>query len=424
MAPANKKRKINMQYRVKDVTNGLAPLRIKGKGNVKVRVPKKVKVSAKLKAKIMKVIDKKVRHVYGSYTDHYMGYQLTASNRCQNVIPILAGDSSFHFTTQGFLNAASVLFNDKGIPATAVGRYKQDVAGTMQPRNTIIDVNDAWSMYTFKNGTQHTIQFTICVCVPKRKGSCQEWNESKLGQTAGGADIAVEDALVSGYSSWVDALNTDAGFGLIMNGYMPDPVGSVDSVVTVRAPSVLDMWRRPDQCPTFRNSWKVEYINIVLQPGQQCSHKIQGPQKITIDYGKLYANDVLQNVQKYSRSVFGILINTPNALARINTSTGVGVLGTAGRWADRIDNTAAGFGVFVERTDHWSIKLPEQAGFTLTTNTIGATQTLNKRVSKQLTNNYFAAFGGTVLTPDTLEVIDLAVANPQAPVTNAPTGGG
>jgi len=409
---SNKRTKYSRQKTVvRDRTTGIKPLVTRNKKAVRVKVPKKVKVSGQLKAKIMKVIEKKIQHVNGSYTDNWSGQIMAPLSRRQNVIDPL-GYTPLHFTSNAFLNVASVLFNKKPVPTNVLDWAAPQALNMFDSKNIIIDVKDSYTYYTFKNGSQHVIELTLCVCVPKKKGFTAEWIQATgAGIKNDGTTVANSAAYYGPAEMWNTALIEDYDNGLLLQGYMPPTNDNVGAVLS--QPAITDMWRRPTESPTFNNMWKTETIRIVLQPGQVCVHKIQGPQGITIDYSKMYQNDILLNVQKYTRGVIAIVVNQPNVLTNVNNQ-GVGDAGTAGRWADQTNTVEAGFGLYVERTDHYSIKMPEQTGFTVT-DILGDQQVLNMRRPRSVNNNWFPAH------PDAPEgrieeVLDLSIMNPQQPV--------
>lgn len=414
------KRKSSSRVKVvKDYTSGVPTLRVKNRKVVAQSVPRKVKVSGKLKAKILKVITKKVDHISGSYTDNFQGVGGICKDRQQSFLP-QPGLTNFHLTTNQFLNAASVLFNNKAPPTSTLLACAGQAVGQFPIKSTKLEVRNSYSYYTFKNGTQHMIQLTLCICVPKKKSGNIEWVEgSYFTQNNEGASVANPNALLAPGPCWVQSLAEDSLNGLVINGIMPSAV--VTDPSSVRAPSIDDMWRLPTESPTFKSQYGVEYVRLALQPGQVVVHKIQGPKNITIDYAKLYTGqNVMQNIQKYSRAFLGILINSPNAIATVKKTTGNITNAVAGRFADKIDTLNAGFGVFVERTDHYSITMPEQTGFIVPAVPVaaGGTQLMGQRRNRIINNNYFAP--GPAAPDETfdVEVVDLAVANPQLPVAN------
>jgi len=419
------------KYEVQDRVAANKTVSVRGAKNVKVKKVKKVKVGKKLKAKIMKVIDSKVLHVNGSYTDNYQGHMIGPINRSQFVSqaglaghktvidPSIPGGGAFptawHFTINEFVNAASILFNNKPIPTDSWGKYRLTDKECFPIKNFILDVRDSWSWYTFKNGTQHAINFALVVCVPKRKGTTIEWSPSSMqGYNFEGVLVNNQQAFQFPWWSWFQGLENDVIRGNTLRGYGV----AADSVTTTPAPqdpSPYDTFRMPNESKSFNTLWKTEVVRFYLQPGQEVKYKLQGPKGITIDCGKQFQNDLFMNVQKYSRAVMGILYNSPNAIAKFEA--GKTTLAMPGRWADVIDRTDAGFGLFIERSDHCSIRVPEQAGFRFPvvdefSDISEKQQLLDMRVPKQCTNNWFDPAPAAT----TREVVDLAVMNPQAPV--------
>jgi len=433
-----KKRSSN--YTLADRVAANPVVNIRNKKAVKVKKVKKVRVSKKLKAKIMKVIDKKMNFITGSYTDTFIGDQIGPIQRGQ-FVPMHAlagyrqvddgsipGGSAFgtpwHFTIPEFINAASCLFNRKPIPANSYEKYKCSInTGTLTEQNSnfginsfICDVRDSYSWYTFKNGTQHAVNFALLVCVPKRKGSCTEWNTDRLyGTNDQGQDIENNEAIQGPYFHWVQSLNQDQIQGQLLLSYRPTP-DTITGAPTLGSASVNDLFRMPTESKNFNTMYKTEVVRFYLQPGQEVKYKLQGPKNLHIDCTKEFRNGIFMNVQRYSRAVSGIIYNSPNSIVKV--VDGKNQQGTSGRWTDTIDKQSAGFALFIERTDHISLKIPEQAGFVFPNATdvnqlAGKTQTLNLRRPRQINNIW--AYG---LNDDTgtKECVDLAVMNPQQPV--------
>lgn len=406
---------------VRDFTSAPPSYKVRNSKAVSVKRVRKVKVSSKLKAKITKVINEKVKHVSGSYTDNFQGIAHAASDRQQQVFN-LPGWSAFHFTTNEFLNAASVLFNGKPSPSSPLPYYAPAAVNNFSQKNVQIEVKNSYSYYNFKNGTQHAIQLTLCVCVPKKKGANAEWDQdATVSIKNDGSSNPNPQAVLAPRKLWEVSLAEDFTNQYVLQGFMPGTVNNAAPSLT--NPSIEDMWRRPTESPTFNNTYKVEYVSLLLQPGTMVRHKIQGPRDIMIDYSKLYQQDTLLNVQKYSRAVMGIMINTPNSLSNVSVSTGLGVVSTPGRWADKLDTLSAGFGLFVERTNHFSIRLPEQTGFqfpqvTQFSDISLKQQVLGMRRPRAIVNNHFLPHPNAAIG-QVQEVIDLAVMNPQAPISKS-----
>lgn len=407
---------------VKDVTHAPRALTIKGKKAVRVKKVKKIKVSKSLRAKITKVIDK-VDSVRGNVTDHYIGGRMFAASRQQNVFKD-AGCNSFTpwlFTLPYFQDVVSQLWNAKApcVPGTSgQTKFQISTAGNFSSKDLKFKIKNSYSLYCFKNGTQHTVNIVLCVCVPKFKGVTLEWAPTTLqGQDLGGGVVAEQTAFLGGSAVWENGLAQDYALGWNRQGYSPTGQG-LNGVTALQNPNISDLFRSPSHCRTLANHFKVEEIKIRLLPGQSVEHKIQGPQELEVDFAKQYKNNLFQSVQRFSRNVFAIVYNDSNHIAKNG-----GVLGftnaVPGRFSDQVDKESAGFAITAERSDYCSVMMPEQAGFTFTaTTTAGTQQPLNNRVAHTRMTIYDKPAFDTTAE----EVIDLAVMNPVTNV-NAGTGG-
>lgn len=415
---------------VKDVTYAPKTYAVKNKKAVKVKKIKKVKVSKALRAKITKVIDKQPGAVYGTREDIFIGGQMYSFAQRQAIFPgcgVLVHNNGseivsngWHFTVPMFYDVANCLFGNKATQfSNMTTQYKVGQAGDFNAKNTKFEVMNSWSSYLFKNNTQHLITIKILIGVPKQKGSNCEWSLDKAAQNSDGNTFTDLESITRLDTLWREGLITDKNNGYLKQGFAPNYSNLQLSVLSDPIPEDLD--RDVNQCQALKQHFKVEVVTLMLQPGQEVIHKIQGPQKQVIDFTKLYKSDLLQNIQKYSRNVVGIIYNSPNASAKVDAN-GVITGAVGGRFSDYIDNVNAGFTVHVERRDHYKIRMPEQTGFTLDSATVGAHQTLNKRFKKTQLNVLIRPVN-SIPEGSVPNVIDLAVMNPQAPVQAGPGTG-
>jgi len=422
-----KRRKTNSASykKVIDTTTAPSSYKVKNRKAVAVRVPKKIKVSPKLKAKIMKVINKKVLNITGSVTDHYIGGSMACIDREQNVVSKAGSTrpSGWHFTVPAFHDAASVLFNNKLPTNDATVKYRLGQAGGFNSKNITYEVKNSYSVYTFKNNTQHQVTLKLLIAVPKRKGGTLEWLPNQQnGQTAEGGSAAAADAFTDLPNAWQFALDQDTFLGTSIQGFSPHGV-SLPSGVVLQNPNIADIFRLPTNSRSFNNLYKCEIITLEMLPGQTVNHTLQGPKGLNIDMAKMYVNNLCQSVQKYSRNVAAIVYNSPNAIANVITLTGASTGAVTGRFADKVDNADAGFDIHVECMDHFTIVMPEQTGFVYPTDqTPGVTQTLGQRRSRTNYNVYDKAKADPP-SQATTQIIDLSVMNPQQPVQAGPGTG-
>lgn len=414
---------------VKDTTRAPSTYTVKNKKAVKVKRIKKVKVSKALRAKITKVIDKQPTAVYGTREDVflsgrmnsldnkqtlYLGCGVTQYNDDTKIV-----SNGWHFTVPMFYDVANVLFGTKTVGfGDASVQYKVGQGEDFSAKTSKFEVMNSYSTYMFKNNSQHLITIKLVVGVPKQKGSNCEWTRGNDSQSWDGTTFDNIESFKDIETLWRQGLTSDAATGYLLPGFSPDYVDA-NLVPAIHAPVPEDLDRDISQCQQLKNYFKFQIITLNIQPGQEVLHKIQGPQKQVIDFTKLYKNTQLQNIQKYSRNVLGIIYNSPNALADVD-ATGQLSNAVGGRWADKIDNVNAGFCVHVERRDHYKIRMPEQTGFVVTVDAVGEHQPLNKRFKKTQYNILNRKKPAVV---DAQMVVDLAVMNPQQPVAAGPGTG-
>lgn len=257
------------------------------------------------------------------------------------------GPGGLAFTPEHFLDAASVLWNQKVMAAnkTILG------AGNFNTRSFKARINNSWFKTEFRNNSQRTYMLSIVTLKPKSVAS-----------------FAGSDPL----SFWTDCLTKDL------------PVG------TGTGPNVANMNRQmlgvsPSILPAFKQYFDMDVIKVELQAGQSYKYFLQGPKDFDFDMNKCYNGDDFQTVQKWSRWIYA--------------QTYVDLVGTDGAAPGRILNdtqlTFIGKGIIMEHTYHYDIGIPEQAGFNFTAVTAaGTVQPLDQRSFKYAFKNY--SLGGAV----------------------------
>lgn len=407
--PPKKDKKMGGEYAVDQSAKSTYDASKKVYGAKKVRQARKksVKVSPYFRKKVSKVIEAK--KIHGTLTEHTLGGYMTCIDRQQSVYSdpfggVGVAKNLLSFTLDQFLDGVSQLFNEKP-PEKNKATLLPGSAQSFDSLYTKFHVKNCWTSLHFKNLTPHTVIIKFWVCAPKKKYS---WKPDQTGQTVGmsslGAVRTVSDGLGVPMRYWLDSLAIDNATGYIKNRYY-------DGGVT--APQAQDLYREPTQSKTFNNGWKVEKIEFILEPGQDVKHLVQGPKNIDIDLQKAEVNDTFQNVQKFSRGYIYAVYNGLNSCFNGSTDSAAA---SYGRFADRVDVSQKGYGIAVERTDHYSFSMPEQTGFTLPVGTSG-TKTLELRRPRSITNIFDvappSAVGGSQV-----QCRDLSKENPVVPVSD------
>lgn len=176
---------------------------------------------------------------------------------------VLGMDFMF-FTPARFLDAASVLWCKK--PAALdytiqTGNFNIDVnqstgvpvVGTPAAPNTlnqIIHIRKSWVTFEMRNTSARTLLIKIYTCAPKLKFP----GTPPLDAYVGGVETT--DSLRQ---------NTNVTQSLISD------------------PAV-----QPWMSRSFTDNWKCETTEICLEPGQTCTHSLNGPSNYDLDYNKLW----------------------------------------------------------------------------------------------------------------------------------------
>lgn len=390
-----KKRKIDdVSMQENGHSTHMAGKRIYNKKVVKQKGAKKVKVAPRLRKAIKQVIDSV--KVHGSITNHYLGGYIAAQDRKQTVQSgdgsIINSAGTWMFDLTSIADAAAQLFHKKAALNTSAGMNPFST-GNFDPATLQLNVRNSYSILRYKNITPHCIVLKLFVCVPKKKSANIVNDNPTSAYGKFNVSKTVEDSLATPYQYWQKSLAID-----ITNGYvLPGNFGGS----ATGANSIQDFYREPTQSKSFNNGYKVEKIQFHIEPGQTIVQRIQGPKNMFVDYGKNWEQDVFMNIQKFSRGVIPVLYNTLNA--KVNAVPAA----SFGRFADVTDTPAKGYALAVERTDHYSITMPEQVGFTLTSATTPTVYDLELRRPRTKVNIF------DVDSPaNTIGCLDLSKENP------------
>ena len=200
-------------------------------------------------------------------------------------------DGGWNFTLDYFLDAVVKLF--KGNTASSAGFLipTKDLDVMRQAEFTVIN---SFTSYTVRNVSHRTIIFKIIECAPKYPSSMTINDAGALkGFNNTGGVVDIPDGISSPYYSWSRAIVQDHAQGYLTN--------NTNNVLGLNAFN-----NHPSVSKQFNKQWSMMTTEYILAPGQQIVYKIQGPSNLHIDMQKMYKNDILQNVQKFSRACLGI----------------------------------------------------------------------------------------------------------------------
>jgi len=291
-----------------------ASMKVRGKKNQKVRSQKKVTVSKSLREKVKKVIAGD--SAYGAYYQNYNGAvgmidpgtysnyayvqtygAITQCNLMYTGVNIPTGSKTWwsnlhynagdgiksktyignmvYFSPAKILNAASVLFNSKALEenytntagnlstdyTTATGAPAVGGAGAPNVGTLKVRVVNSYVKWRMKNLSQRTVYVTVYNCTSKLKFT-----------TKAPLEVLRQEELTD------DSVTTQTFTAFAQAG------GTVQSAVVTHPAFV------PGASPAFNSTYKTSKMVMVINPGEECTHSIQGPRNYDLDFAKLHAN--------------------------------------------------------------------------------------------------------------------------------------
>lgn len=319
----------------------------KGKKGVTIKKTKLAKVTKKFKGMVARALEPKL--IRGScdftYTNGYMRLTVADSQVVSNLNCSSEGNG-WSFTTDHFLDAASRLFNGKAgsigpLAPTATGSF---FAAAYKPLK--FNVRNCYTRYNLKNNSLRTLYVKVYECAPKAKGAGDISHDFVTAQaytvdpvTAAMTLVTEPQAVLGAREMWNKGLTDD-----FAEGYSSGLSGA--GVLQALDYTVLDL--NPGTSKNFSRSFKTNFKEYVLLPGEGFSYIIQGPTQLELDYEKYLLSGIYQNIQKFSRAV--LLVVKPDIVGAATSG--------AGRLGDTILSEVLGF----ERKDFFTLEMPEIAG--------------------------------------------------------------
>lgn len=274
---------------------------------------KRVKVSRKLRAKIKKVIN---GQIYGEFQETaYQILRLIGTEDFKQILVSLHGTGDTAeplFSPNRILDAASVLWNEK--VHVAVPKTISD-AGNFNPKKLKCTVINSNAMYYMKNNTQRTITIKLMEFTPRTSMLVASKNP---------------------FQQWQDDLLTDS----LNDGPNQENI------------AFTQIHTNPGMLPEFKKTFKIHTTKIVIAPGGEYEHFIQGPKDQMYDFQKMWNGADFNNYQKFGKWV--IAVYYPDLVCT--------TLGGFGRYLNS-GAEANNLGVVCEIRYRYKISMPELAGF-------------------------------------------------------------
>nr|WAE42770.1 MAG: capsid protein [Cressdnaviricota sp.] len=294
--------------------------------------------------------------------------------------PFPAG-TMWSFLPEYFLDAASVLWNQKP-PGNGpwsitdnnnIGSNPTTASGSQAANSAKFTVINSFEHYKIRNNTNRAFHIKLYECRPKRVSNVAVASKSILN-----AAVTVEDALLDPAAYWAQCMAND-----VVEGYNLGTAGGTFAATPTTYGAT------PSLSPMFAKGYAVGCTEVFLEPGATYSYFLQGPSNLEVDFKKYYTNDVFSNIQKYSRYLLPVVFS--ELVANDGFATGQ-VLGRL----NFIQGAIAGNYLYCERKMYCKMKMPEEAGFTATTQTAGSRYLDNRKDSMCYQNwgSYGVAAGG------------------------------
>lgn len=249
------------------------------------------------------------------------------------------------FHSQYFLDAASVLFNNKSSSQGGGGSFDLTTTGTFgygaspgmgtvalnaqTAKFTVVNSMESWLI---KNNTTRVITLKIVLCAPKVNGT--SYNGPYDVDTGTYVAAGAPDFLGGPTYQWAKSQLGDRDNGLTQN--FPESLRTLPTSVT-----------------SWTKQWKHEITEVVLEPGSSYDYHVQGPKDLLVDFTKYLQGTKVYELRKYTR--FPVFIWH----ADIVGNSGL-VGGQRFAWSNPSTSADynAGQGVFLERKKYVKIQCP------------------------------------------------------------------
>lgn len=267
----------------------------------------------------------------------------------------------FAFTPNSFNEAASILWRNRSEPGSSIPSYDNGV--DFQREGLKMVVIDSSCHVTFRNNSKRAYKLRFFVLAPKKV-----------------TDIEPKGDLAARLTEMAEGTNA------LNNG------SNVFSV------SMEKIGLDPRSIPGWTKTWSVEMHDILLQPGQSHVQVVQGPKWLDMDWNKFLNGGSYIEQQKFMR--YMMVFYHTDLIASSGVAGSPAAPGQAGYYAEQGDIDTGlfdGFGVLVDQTFHYHLKMPEQVGFQVEGGgPANGEQSLSKRRYAYAYSDYIAGKIGTL----------------------------
>lgn len=337
----------------------------KKKDTLKLKNPYKVKVSPDFRKKVLKAVSDKepqgsatITFVGGFFApNNDWGWPLRLSVKDQWVYGLPLGNSSTAydnglnirsgelFKSNILLHCASRLWNGAAVAANQNDFSYGRLDNFCNPEGTDkaalkLDILKSWAVIEMKNVTRTKLRLYMYVCAPKymRRSTFTYQNQWQCLPAA----------------DWNDQLIVETNARVDGNNTIAPQITSTGINVSGVGASAYGLF--PEQTASWRKLWNFEKFEIVLEPGQEHRHVVNGYTG-PVDFSKYYRDSNFQNIVPQDRHVMFVM---QTDLGVIRQGTPLASYGA--RTSQIFTDVQAGCGIIFETKLHYKLQMPEPAG--------------------------------------------------------------
>lgn len=295
------------------------------------------------------------------------------NNGGTNIQSDSVGGAFVYFSPLKILNAASVLWNQKVSDinwTTVTGNFSTvtniatgvpEVGSSTFPATGSMDVRvvNSYAVWHIKNINQRTVKMKIYHCVSKLKFG----------------DVAPLTTINNPGFSVVDtATNRSQMTAFPLGG------ASIESGI------ITHPLFEPNKHPNFNQSWKYDMTEVILKPGEEFVHTIQGPKNYTLDYSKLHPDGTSEVGSFFKDTTTCCMVSVELDSAWVTDAT----FNDAGQWYARSAAAAARLinPISIEVDEVYKLSCPKNTGFISRAAAAGTVQSLNLVADRYLFSNF------------------------------------
>lgn len=281
-------------------------------------------------------------------TVYDLGEGWTGAASGRSFDPATSASGAYLFDPVKIMDAASCLFHGK----EADGNKSLANSGQFDQEFFEVDVMRQWCRMEMKNNTSRTLIMKLYT-----------WQLRNAN-----------DALTNG--SFADEWAAQA----LLEG------NQTNGNLNITAAGIGEFGMSPNFSPAVRKRFSIEEKEVRLESGKTYVHLVQGASQL-YSYAEFRSGNQFNNCQKMVKGVcLALSVDVVGSTAAIpgtgESSTLNSHCGAAQRWTGLSPwNVPGPYGLLVETTFNYVIRIPEQAGFKLPSDTIGTNIFLDNRLN-------------------------------------------